>query len=410
MIFPRVHFKDFMIKGAPSGTLGLAVQSGWMNSEVFPLALKHFIKHIGCSKDNPAILFMDNHESHLSLEVIDAARDHGLSIITFPPHTSHKLQPLDVSVYGPLKTHYKKAVNEWNLSNPGKRITIYDLPECFTKAYYRALSTENISAGFKKTGLWPINSEIFSEDDFLAASVFRNDENTSSSHSCDINIGERELNPSDEPVMNHDLSQQHQTSFEELVDLRPIPKRKLTNLSTRKVCKRKSVGTKLITSTPEKEEAMRREKEKLLKQKNLPITEESSDETGDEDMSLHGESSEYEEDFDEDLAEQSRKEPESGDFVLVKFKPVNSKNKWLFYVGQIGDKFTDNDEKCYEVDFYRQSKKCPGKFIKPPCEDKAKVMRSDILMCLPNPVSSGGTKRMQSMIHFNVDLEQYKCQ
>ncbi|XP_066982842.1 uncharacterized protein [Macrobrachium rosenbergii] len=210
--------------------------------------------------------------------------------------------------------------------------------------------------------------------------------------------------------MNHDLSQQHQTSFEELVDLRPIPKRKLTNLSTRKVCKRKSVGTKLITSTPEKEEAMRREKEKLLKQKNLPITEESSDETGDEDMSLHGESSEYEEDFDEDLAEQSRKEPESGDFVLVKFKPVNSKNKWLFYVGQIGDKFTDNDEKCYEVDFYRQSKKCPGKFIKPPCEDKAKVLRSDILMCLPNPVSSGGTKRMQSMIHFNVDLEQYKCQ
>ena len=105
MVFPRVHFKDHMIKGAPPGTLGLATQSDWMNGELFPRVLNHFIKHMGCSIENPTVVFMDNHESHFGIEVIEMARMSGLSIITFPPHTSHKLQPLDVAVCGPLKCH-----------------------------------------------------------------------------------------------------------------------------------------------------------------------------------------------------------------------------------------------------------------------------------------------------------------
>ena len=174
MVFPRVHFKDHMIKGAPPGTLGLATQSGWMNGELFSRVLNHFIKHMGCFIENLAVVFMGNHESHLGIEVIEMARMSGLSIITFPPHTSHKLQPLDVAVYGPLKCHYKKTVNEWNLSHPASRITIYDLPKCFNRAFFRALSFENIDSGFKKTEIWPLNSEVFTDDDFLATTVFSN--------------------------------------------------------------------------------------------------------------------------------------------------------------------------------------------------------------------------------------------
>ena len=120
--------------------------------------LRHFIHHIGCSREKPAILFMDNHESHLGVQVLEIARTNGLTILTFPPHTSHRLQPLDVSVYGPLKAYYKKAVNEWNVSSPGKRITIYDLPECLSRSFYKAMTHENISSGFRKTGiyLWPL--------------------------------------------------------------------------------------------------------------------------------------------------------------------------------------------------------------------------------------------------------------
>ncbi|XP_064639539.1 uncharacterized protein LOC135495059 [Lineus longissimus] len=151
MIFPRVNYKEYMVEGAPASTLGLATPTRWMNSKLFPQVLRHSIKHMGCSKEKPALLLVDNHDSHCSLEVVDLARENCLTIVTFPPHCSHKLQPLDISVYGPLKKYYSAAANEWNLSHPGRRITIYDLPmpACFARSFYKAFTYDNIVEGFK---------------------------------------------------------------------------------------------------------------------------------------------------------------------------------------------------------------------------------------------------------------------
>lgn len=35
LVFPRVHFKDHMLRGAPHGSVGAASGSGWMTSEIF---------------------------------------------------------------------------------------------------------------------------------------------------------------------------------------------------------------------------------------------------------------------------------------------------------------------------------------------------------------------------------------
>ena len=66
-VFPRVHFKAHMLKGAPTGSLGLSCSSGWMNSDVFPEVLKHFIGHMVVSKQNLGLLILDNHSSHIGL-------------------------------------------------------------------------------------------------------------------------------------------------------------------------------------------------------------------------------------------------------------------------------------------------------------------------------------------------------
>ncbi|KAF2882880.1 hypothetical protein ILUMI_23290 [Ignelater luminosus] len=58
--------------------------------------------------ENPVSILMDDHESHLSLVVIDEAREHGVLIFTFPPHCSHR-EPLGVAAYGPSKTRYNIA-------------------------------------------------------------------------------------------------------------------------------------------------------------------------------------------------------------------------------------------------------------------------------------------------------------
>ena len=62
-----------MINWAPNGNLGLATQSGWMISELFPKVLEHFIEHVDVSVTKRGVLFMDNHESHISVEVVEMA-------------------------------------------------------------------------------------------------------------------------------------------------------------------------------------------------------------------------------------------------------------------------------------------------------------------------------------------------
>lgn len=119
-IFPRVHFKDHFMAGAPEGSLGVATRSGWINSDIFVQVLKHIQKKTSCSKENPILLLVDNHESHVTIEAIDYARDNGIVYISFPPHTTHRLQPLDVGVFGPFKAKLKVAFNDWHVSNPGK--------------------------------------------------------------------------------------------------------------------------------------------------------------------------------------------------------------------------------------------------------------------------------------------------
>ncbi|KAG5870015.1 hypothetical protein JTB14_008992 [Gonioctena quinquepunctata] len=73
-IFPKVHFKDHFMAGAPEGSLGVANKSGWINSGIFLEVLKHIQKKTSCSKDNPILILVDNHESHVTIEAVDYAR------------------------------------------------------------------------------------------------------------------------------------------------------------------------------------------------------------------------------------------------------------------------------------------------------------------------------------------------
>lgn len=135
MVFPRKNFKSHMLTGAPSGTLGLAQPTGWMTSELFVGVMRHFVKMTSSTKNNPTLVIMDNHESHLSPMVLNIAKDNGVILLTIPPHTSHKLQALDVSVFGPFQTYYNAAADSWMVRHPGQTLTIYNVAELVGQAY-----------------------------------------------------------------------------------------------------------------------------------------------------------------------------------------------------------------------------------------------------------------------------------
>ncbi|CAK1592219.1 unnamed protein product [Parnassius mnemosyne] len=152
-----------MINGASPETLGLATPSGWSNGDKFEDFLNHFIKHVRPNNYNKVLLILDNHESHISIKIIELAKNNGIVMFTFPPHTSHKLQPLDRTVFGPLKKYYNKACNDWLLQHPGTPLTIYNVAECFGTAFPLAFTPSNIQNGFKVARIWPFNDNILAK-------------------------------------------------------------------------------------------------------------------------------------------------------------------------------------------------------------------------------------------------------
>ncbi|XP_041377445.1 uncharacterized protein LOC121389863 [Gigantopelta aegis] len=175
LIFPRKNVRDYFTKNGPPGCIGGANPSGWINEELFLGYLKHFIRHTRCSKEKKVLLILDNHETHISLAVIDLAKENGVILLTIPPHTSHKLQPLDVSCFKPFKTAYARAVENWMRSNPGKTITIYEIPEFTSHAQLHGLTAKNIISAFQSTGIYPYNRDVFSETDFAPATITNRD-------------------------------------------------------------------------------------------------------------------------------------------------------------------------------------------------------------------------------------------
>ena len=106
------------------------------------------------------MLIVDGHASHITNEVIEYALQHKIAIMCLPPHTTHKLQPLDVSVFRPLADAYKSAVQRTSCLGAGYDINKDDFIELYQEARYTAITTSNIASGWKKTGLLPYNPSI----------------------------------------------------------------------------------------------------------------------------------------------------------------------------------------------------------------------------------------------------------
>jgi len=170
-IFPRKRFNDHFIRDAPTGSIGTANGSGWMQEDDFLIFLKFFKDQIRSSKENKALLLLDNHASHTAVKNIEFCKRNGMILLTFPPHCTHKLQPMDRSVFGPVKKAVNTACDNWMRSNPGKVMSIYDIPGIVRTSFDIAITQRNISSGFIHTGLWPVNTEIFQDADFLPSQI-----------------------------------------------------------------------------------------------------------------------------------------------------------------------------------------------------------------------------------------------
>ena len=174
LIFPRVNMNDRLLRGAPPHTLGLTSKSGWVDSNLFKKWFDHFTRFAKPTAEQPHLLLLDGHVSHKSLPLIESARQNGVILVCFPPHTTHALQPLDCVFFGPLKRYYQEACENYMLHNAGKRITDYDIAGIFNTAYVSAATLDKGVKGFECTGIYPFNRNRIPEYRYAPAATTDN--------------------------------------------------------------------------------------------------------------------------------------------------------------------------------------------------------------------------------------------
>ena len=174
-IIARRRANPQFMRGTTEGSIALYSHNGWMTGELFLETLKHLREKTYCSVDNKILLIMDNAECHMNIQAVEYAIQNGIVIVTLPPHTTAKLQPLDVSMYGPFKNCLKAIQDDFKLTSPNVPITEFMLPEFACKAWYKVCSPSNIMSGFAATGIYPVNRNIFPDDAFLGAEVSERD-------------------------------------------------------------------------------------------------------------------------------------------------------------------------------------------------------------------------------------------
>ncbi|XP_033103547.1 uncharacterized protein LOC117106295 [Anneissia japonica] len=129
IIYKGARLQASLTRFAPPGTLFGCSPTSFINGELFHLWMEFFLRNI--PPTCPVLLLLDGHASHVTVETIQLAKDNGVEMLHFPPHTTHWLQPLDRSFFGPLKTAYNEECTAFMARNPSKVVTQHDFSELF---------------------------------------------------------------------------------------------------------------------------------------------------------------------------------------------------------------------------------------------------------------------------------------
>ena len=174
-IFAGKRKIDHLIDGGLPGTDYTVTESGWSNADVFEEYMKdHFSTYVHVKEGEHHLVLYDGHASHVTLSLIDWAKERNIILFLLSPHTSHILQPLDVGCFGPLQKIYNKECSSYLRKNPGQVVCRLNICQISAKAYSLALSPENLRSSFRRAGIYPYNPEAVPSYLLKPSKVYRN--------------------------------------------------------------------------------------------------------------------------------------------------------------------------------------------------------------------------------------------
>ena len=160
VVYKGKNIYNTWTENGPQNAFYACTESGWMEHTVFKKWFTTvFIKHINENNiQRPAVLMYDGHGSHLTYQTVISAMENHVIIIALPPHTTHALQPLDVGLFKPLKTQWRKILLQFFREARMKSVHQAIFPTLL-KQLMETNKSEYLVNGFRGAGLWPLNKD-----------------------------------------------------------------------------------------------------------------------------------------------------------------------------------------------------------------------------------------------------------
>jgi hypothetical protein len=152
------------LQGGPTGATYDCSESGWMEANNFYKWFAEVIVPSVQHLDGTKLLLFDGHSSHVSLELIDKARENNIVLFKLIAHSSHILQPLDYGVFSPAKVAWKKSLDKHFKDNGLVDVSNADFPGLMKNVYDKAFKPEHALKGFEACGIFPLNREKITDE------------------------------------------------------------------------------------------------------------------------------------------------------------------------------------------------------------------------------------------------------
>ena len=146
---------------APVGVMVRASVNGWINKDIFLEYATRWLRWMHTWKllDRPHLLLLDVHKSHVyNIWFLKLMKEFNIGVLAIPSHTSHKIQPLDDVPFVNFKNSWNENLLQYFFGSVGCGMPKMDFFQVFWPAWKKAMTVANIQAGFRQTGIFPVNA------------------------------------------------------------------------------------------------------------------------------------------------------------------------------------------------------------------------------------------------------------
>lgn len=103
--------------------------------------------------------------SYIDIYLITRAIENQVIILKLPPHSSHLLQPLNLSVFKAYKDIYDLLLVKWQRQNISQNVPNKVFVELMSVAWEK-VTESTVAAGFRKGGIYQFNNKVIPERTF----------------------------------------------------------------------------------------------------------------------------------------------------------------------------------------------------------------------------------------------------